>query len=144
MILCHCGKPVAKGSMLCEDHAYAERSEKRWTTFATRVPADPPTVTISATSPTVSDAIAARCDAIREMLLAKNAAYGNSATDPVRIFSRASADEQLRVRIDDKLSRLAKGKADAFGEDVVLDLIGYLVLLLVFRDMQADRTPALI
>ena len=37
--------------------------------------------------------------------------------------------EQIRVRIDDKLSRLARGQAA--GEDVVLDLIGYLVLLRV-------------
>lgn len=143
MILCYCGKPVAKGSTFCEDHAYAERAATRWTTCPTRVPADPPTVTISA-GESVAQAIGRRCDAIKDLLIAKNRAYGNSATDPVRIFSRASADEQLRVRIDDKLSRLAKGQADAFGEDVVLDLIGYLVLLLVFRDMQADRTPALI
>lgn len=39
------------------------------------------------------------------MLLAKNAAYGNSALEPVRIFSKADPTEQIRVRIDDKLSR---------------------------------------
>ena len=88
----------------------------------------------------VQAAIGKRMDALRAMLLAKNRAYGNSATAPVRIFSRASADEQLRVRIDDKLSRLAKGQADAFGEDVVVDLIGYLVLLLVFRDLQSQTS----
>lgn len=64
---------------------------------------------------------------VRELLLAKNAAYGDSALNPVRIFSRASAEEQLLVRIDDKLSRLARG-SDA-GEDVRADLLGYLVLL---------------
>jgi hypothetical protein len=46
----------------------------------------------------------------------------------VRIFSRSDPDEQLRVRIDDKLSRLARGNPDAFGEDVILDLVGCLVL----------------
>lgn len=66
-------------------------------------------------------------DNIRETLLTKNSAYGNSALDPVRIFSRADAVEQIRVRIDDKLARLARG-SDA-GEDTVRDLIGYLVLL---------------
>ncbi len=66
---------------------------------------------------------------IGDMLKAKNRAYGNSALDPVRIFSRAPADEQLKVRIDDKLSRLQRGSAA--GEDVVVDLIGYLVLLLI-------------
>jgi len=70
-------------------------------------------------------------DAIGTMLIAKNAAYGNSALAPVRVFSRASTEEQLLVRIDDKLSRLARGAAA--GEDVVRDLVGYLVLLLIAR-----------
>lgn len=67
------------------------------------------------------------CSEIADMLVAKNAAYGNSALDPVRVFSKADPVEQLRVRIDDKLSRIMRG-SDA-GEDVILDLIGYLVLL---------------
>ena len=71
--------------------------------------------------------IEAECNAICRMLQAKNAAYGNSALDPVRVFSSADPAEQLRVRIDDKISRLARGTAA--DEDVVLDLIGYLVLL---------------
>ena len=41
------------------------------------------------------------CDEIKNLLLEKNAKYGNSALDPVRIFSRASAEEQILVRIDD-------------------------------------------
>lgn len=77
--------------------------------------------------------IAEECRAVAEMLIKKNKAYGNSALDPVRIFSKASPEEQLRVRIDDKLSRLARGQAA--GEDVELDLIGYLILLRVQRRM---------
>lgn len=69
------------------------------------------------------------CDEIKELLLAKNASYGNSALDPVRIFSRASAEEQILVRIDDKLSRIMRGAGlVADDEDVINDLIGYLVL----------------
>jgi hypothetical protein len=71
------------------------------------------------------------CLEIATMLIEKNRAYGNSALKPVRIFSRASSEEQLLVRIDDKLSRLARGSAA--GEDVVADLIGYLVLLRIAR-----------
>lgn len=67
---------------------------------------------------------------IREMLERKNRSYGDSALSPVRIFSKADAVEQIKVRIDDKLSRLARGNGD-LGEDVVLDLLGYLVLLRV-------------
>lgn len=70
--------------------------------------------------------IRAVCSELAEMLVAKNKAYGNSALDPVRIFSKASPIEQILVRLDDKLSRLARGKAA--GEDVVQDLLGYLVL----------------
>jgi hypothetical protein len=75
--------------------------------------------------------IALECDALKALLLKKNQDYGNSALDPVRVFSKASPEEQLLVRIDDKLSRLKRG-ADA-GEDVVLDLLGYLILLRVQR-----------
>jgi len=74
------------------------------------------------------------CDELKKTLIAKNKAYGNSAFDPIRIFSKADTEEQLRVRLDDKLSRLVRGKAA--GEDVELDIMGYLVLLRVHRTMQ--------
>jgi hypothetical protein len=80
------------------------------------------------------DLIAEECDHIRGILLEKNASYGNSVLDPLRIFSKADRIEQIRVRIDDKLSRIARGKAS--GEDISLDLIGYLILLRV-----AERLP---
>lgn len=63
---------------------------------------------------------------VRESLLAKNAAYGNSALEPCRAFSRADPLEQLNVRIDDKISRLQSGQPD--NEDAAWDLLGYLVL----------------
>lgn len=79
-------------------------------------------------------AVRAELDAIGTMLVEKNRAYGNSAMEPLRVFSRASTEEQLLVRIDDKLSRLARGtQTDAVPEDTVRDLIGYLVLLRVAR-----------
>ena len=65
---------------------------------------------------------------VKEMLIMKNKKYGNSALEPKRIFSNASAKEQILVRIDDKLSRIANQNIDD-DEDAVLDLIGYLVLL---------------
>lgn len=76
--------------------------------------------------------IAQECDRIKEILIAKNAAYGDSAITPLRIFSQASPIEQINVRLDDKLSRLVRG--DGTGdEDAELDLIGYLVLKRVAR-----------
>lgn len=69
-----------------------------------------------------------------ERLLEKNISYGNSALEPVRIFSNASPDEAIRVRIDDKLSRLVKG-SDFPGDDDEEDLLGYLLLLKVSKNV---------
>lgn len=82
----------------------------------------------------VRAAISEECDKLKELLLAKNEAYGNSALDPLRIFSRADVEEQILVRIDDKLSRLARGSAS--GEDTEQDLLGYLILLRVSRRLR--------
>ena len=68
---------------------------------------------------------------IEAMLLEKNKKYGNSALEPMRIFSKASTTEQLLVRIDDKLSRISSGQKD--NEDAVLDLIGYLILFRIAK-----------
>lgn len=87
--------------------------------------------------PESAQAIANQCDAIKALLVEKNLAYGNSATDPIRLFSKVDAEEQLLVRIDDKLSRIARGH-EFQGEDTITDLIGYLVLLLVVRNESAE------
>jgi hypothetical protein len=77
----------------------------------------------------VQQEIRAVCDELKEFLVAKNIQYGNSAINPVRIFSRASTEEQLRVRIDDKISRLVRGNDSIEADDdIVNDLIGYFVL----------------
>ena len=74
--------------------------------------------------------IAKICDDIKELLLYKNLKYGNSALEPIRVFSRADNTEQLLVRIDDKLNRIKHGENILYDdEDVIQDLIGYLVLL---------------
>ncbi len=72
------------------------------------------------------------CEDIKTMLLAKNEKYGDSALNPKRIFSQASSTEQIMVRIDDKLSRIATMKLlGGPDEDTLSDLIGYLILLKV-------------
>lgn len=72
------------------------------------------------------------CKDISNLLIEKNRSYGNSALDPVRIFSHSDSQEQINVRIDDKLSRFARGK-EYQGDNDIDDLIGYLVLLKVAR-----------
>jgi hypothetical protein len=66
---------------------------------------------------------------IRELLVSKNLKYGNSALEPLGVFSHLSAKEGLLVRIDDKLKRIKNGSLEKDDEDVINDLVGYLVLL---------------
>jgi len=67
------------------------------------------------------------CHEIAQMLIDKNISYGNSALDPIRIFSTSDSVEQLKVRIDDKLNRVKNNQGFA-GDNDIDDLIGYLVL----------------
>ncbi len=67
------------------------------------------------------------CHEIAQLLIDKNISYGNSALEPTRIFSTADPAEQLKVRIDDKLSRVKNNQGFA-GDNDIDDLIGYLVL----------------
>jgi len=76
--------------------------------------------------------IANICDNIKNMLIEKNKSYGDSAIDPIRIFSKADPDEQIKIRIDDKLSRISRG-SEYYGDNDLDDLIGYLVLLKVSK-----------
>jgi len=73
-----------------------------------------------------ADEIDAKCSALARLLKSKNARYGDSALSPIRIASRASPDEGIRVRIDDKLSRL---RNDPDNPDTWSDLAGYIILL---------------
>jgi len=81
------------------------------------------------------------CDSVKELLLEKNKKYGDSALTPSRIFSKCDAVEQILVRIDDKLSRIQNGDGLlAKDEDVLMDLMGYLVLLKIAlqRNVESD------
>lgn len=74
------------------------------------------------------------CDEIKELLVEKNTLYGNAALNPINVFSPLGAEDAIRVRLDDKLKRLgAKGD----DEDQEFDIIGYLVLMRVNRELLA-------
>jgi len=81
---------------------------------------------------TTQNIIANVCDNIKNMLINKNKSYGDSALDPIRIFSKANSDEQIKIRIDDKLSRISRG-SEFYGDNDLDDLIGYLILLKVSK-----------
>jgi hypothetical protein len=66
---------------------------------------------------------------VTDLLKSKNKAYGNTALNPPKIFSKLSSTEAICARLDDKLSRIQnKGINDAT-EDTIDDVIGYLLLL---------------
>lgn len=78
------------------------------------------------------------CDELADFLIEKNRSYGSSFSDPLRIFSRASTDEQINVRIDDKLSRILRGGSYP-GDNDEWDLTGYLVLKRVNKKLDEEN-----
>ena len=70
-------------------------------------------------------------------MLQKNAKYGDSALQPLNVFSEAGAVAGIKVRIDDKLKRIKNaGLVDAT-EDTLQDLAGYLILLMIAKDNES-------
>ena len=70
-------------------------------------------------------------ESITHLLKEKNAAYGNTALNPLSIFSKLGASEAIKARIDDKLARIANKGLNDDTEDTARDLVGYLLLLLM-------------
>ena len=87
----------------------------------------------------IQNLINTECRNVAELLISKNESYGNSAVEPVRIFSSSDPIEQINVRIDDKLSRIKNQKLKGVDdEDPELDLIGYLILKRVAKKYYKD------
>ena len=79
------------------------------------------------------------CESMKNLLLEKNRAYGDSATNPSNVFSSGSAIDSLCARIDDKLMRIQNKGINDKTEDTVSDLIGYLILLKVAMRKEVDE-----
>ena len=77
---------------------------------------------------------------IKELLISKNQKYGNSALEPLGVFSKLPPEQALFVRIDDKLKRIKNGSLEKDDEDVINDLIGYLVLLKIQTNSKPKPT----
>ena len=79
---------------------------------------------------------------LQDLLGEKNKAYGDSALNPIRLFSKADAVDALCVRIDDKLSRIKNRGITPDTEDSVTDLLGYLVLLkIALKKRKGGNSP---
>lgn len=76
--------------------------------------------------------IIVQCLEMAEMLIKKNISYGDSALSPIRIFSQADNQEQIKIRIDDKINRIKNGSGFA-GDNDIDDMIGYLILLKIAK-----------
>lgn len=87
---------------------------------------------------TFSDEVDQELKEIGDLLKAKNESYGDSALNPINIFSKLSGEEAIKIRLDDKISRLKAQKT--FGnEDTIKDLIGYLILLRISQKRKPKR-----
>lgn len=83
--------------------------------------------------------IKSMCKKLETLLLEKNRKYGNSALEPVNIFSCAGAVTGIKVRIDDKLKRIQNaGLVDAT-EDTLIDLAGYMILLMIAKENESNN-----
>jgi len=68
-------------------------------------------------------------ESIRDLLLEKNKRYGDSALTPRNIFSKLDAGSAIKIRLDDKLSRIIN--SEELRKNDVADVMGYLILLCV-------------
>ncbi len=82
---------------------------------------------------TMQENITKTCEGMARLLVAKNQRYGNSALEPMRVFSRADPAEGILVRLDDKLSRSKHSSNDGkpLRKNDRADMIGYLILYCV-------------
>jgi hypothetical protein len=82
-------------------------------------------------------------DGIKEFLLEKNKRYGNSALEPITIFTKHKTGDRavdgILERLDDKIMRIKN--SNELRKNDTADIIGYLLLLCAakgwndFRDL---------
>ena len=80
-----------------------------------------------------------KCDEIKTLLLDKNKKYGDSALNPLKIFSECDASTSIKVRLDDKLKRIANAGLIEDTEDTLKDIAGYIILLMIAKDNEGNN-----
>lgn len=71
-------------------------------------------------------------DNFKEFLKEKNRRYGDSALNPIKIFTKIEPENSICVRLDDKLSRIAN--STELRKNDLSDIVGYLSLLLIEKN----------
>ena len=85
------------------------------------------------------DKIKQKCQQLEDLLVKKNSAYGNSALDPLGVFSSANASSGIKIRLDDKLKRIANAGLVEDTEDTLIDIAGYIILLMIAKDNESNN-----
>lgn len=85
------------------------------------------------------------CLELGALLVAKNTDYNNTALNPEHLLSNLDAEERLKVRIDDKLTRLkhllaTKHQNFESIDDNIRDLNGYLILWRILRKIRGHSS----
>lgn len=76
------------------------------------------------------------CDKISEILIYKNKMYGNSVLEPKQIFYKGGYVDNILMRLDDKIGRIANTSGgNPIRVNDIVDIIGYLVLLLIAKNV---------
>lgn len=74
------------------------------------------------------------CNKISEILVYKNKMYGNSILEPKNIFYKGNSITSILIRLDDKIGRVTNSEVIRVND--IVDIIGYLVLLLIAKRTQ--------
>lgn len=85
------------------------------------------------------DKIKMKCKELEALLIDKNNKYGDSALDPLHIFSSCNASTSIKVRLDDKLKRIANAGVVEDTEDTLIDIAGYIILLMIAKDEESNN-----
>lgn len=90
---------------------------------------------------TTAELIIFECEALKNLLLTKNAAYGDAVHQPGPLFD-VDPVVGIQARINDKLRRIQNKGLTELTEDSLQDLIGYLVHLRIAL-LRKQRSPGI-
>lgn len=85
------------------------------------------------------DQIIQKCKELQDLLISKNDKYGDSALEPLKVFSVCNASTGIKVRLDDKLKRIANAGLVNDTEDTLQDIAGYIILLMIAKDNESNN-----
>lgn len=134
----HTNKASVIDSFIYDCLTYLTNIEKQ---YKTQTPAwkEPAPETLKLTD--TQQKIKRLCDSISDLLIYKNQKYGNSAISPLKLFSKLDNINSIKIRLDDKLMRIRNSEDSRIND--ITDIIGYLILLLIAKDVKTEEIEKL-